>query len=302
MIISLNDILCRFEMFNFIFSILIAFELILFIHFHFTAITLFITIDLLEFAYYFGVIYVIFKCPKWFGRFVHIWGFLFVCILTTMIALTCISYEINQLYIFAFVNMICHGLVGIYLKSNLICATSIIFFMISLISKCTSDYDMNIIPVSLMISSMITLIGVYFSPQSMTTSDKINAYINPFSKKRFYLVISHFVAGMLSIGPLVMNISLLSICSQYYAGGTNYNNNNIIAFFCNLLAAYVGSVYNVTTLCGISGSTIILLLLSKILEFLPWNVEILVWLCLTIGFSFHITYIVTINAFAFKYK
>ncbi len=240
---------------------------------HFLAIITLIPLHILELLLYGGLTYCINRAPDWFGELAYVWGFLFACGLSATTFLTMVRANIN-FSVFNLVNVIIHGVVGVYLQSTMISFMAVVFFMALIgfnfalgqgfISLGYEEID--IIPSATFASGVVTLLGCYFKQ-------------HPFNH------VSLFVPGMLWLGPLVFYVSLLIMSSSLYHGSKNgpYVNMNLITVIAGVCALFFGNVYSISQLAGIGGTFFTIFLLEKYYELMPNRVETWAWSTLLLG-------------------
>ena len=218
-----------------------------------------------------------------------IWGLLFACGLTATTFLT--VYRINNVNVntnvshFNFANMLIHGITGVYLNSSLISAVSVMFLMTLLgfefgfgpgyVAVGYSHHNRGLIPSATFASGVVTAMGTFIR-LNKSSVDKISNRFNV------------FVPGMLWFGPFVFFVSLLIMSSSLYSSNREYVNNNIITLLLSLVAIFIGTVYNIPQLSGISGTFFSLFLLEKFCEFMPWQIELWAWYTLAIGVTLYV--------------
>jgi len=258
---------------------------------YFATIVLLMPAEMIEVVLYSGLSYALYKTQEFFGSELgYIWGLFFALGLTTTTIITGIRTKGDNIQLFNFANMVIHAVAGIYLKSSLISAVSILFLM-GLIGFqigigpgfVTVGYkEKDVIATATVVSGIITLIGTYFSIE-LASSISLSPFLNN---------VKLFLPGMLWFGPFVFFLSMLIVSSSSYCGvrynhkSENYNtyvNNNIMTIVLSLSAVLCGNLYGISQLSGYSGTFFVLYIFQKYFEVMPNNKETWAWTTLFLG-------------------
>jgi hypothetical protein len=245
----------------------------------------FMPLQFIEIILYFGLSLLICKSPELFGsELAFIWGFLFAFCLTGTTLITGVRSQIGDLHWFNFVNTIIHGIVGTYLKSTLICATSVMFFMflIGFQFRFGQGYlsfgfgKKDVIPTAALTSGITTCMGIIV---------KINISSTHLTPGSIYLMekAKYFIPGMLWFGPFVYFLSLLILSSELYSTKESYVPNNMITIITSVFAVLIGNLYDIDQLTGISGTFFCIFILEKYFEIIPKHCVMIAWTMLFFG-------------------
>jgi hypothetical protein len=286
--------LISFSDFMFIISIgMIACALIWLFGIHFIFILSFAwSIETIEFVFYPFLTMCVYFTPAWFNKDLwHIWGLLFVCGLHALTILTGYKTRSGNISLYYFVNMVIHGIVGIYLESTFICGMSILFLMSLIGFKFGfgrgyfevgySSSDTNIIPSATFAAGLVTLGGVIVRVM-INSNDQLLVTNNLFRNALL------FAPGALWIGPFVFYVSLLIISSYFYDTDKKYVTNNVIAFMLYVFSVFIGSTFNINQLSGFSGTFFVLFLLEKYIDLMPNRSEVWAWSILLSGIALYV--------------
>lgn len=233
---------------------------------YFVPIIAYVPINVIECVLYVVLGLCIHQAHFWHGSLAYIWGLLYACGLTGTTILSAVSHDWNTYTLFNFVNMMIHGVTGVYLQSKMICCVSVLFFM-SLIGFNVGFghgfilfgfHKKDVIASAMISSGLVTLVGCVLK-------------INPSSLGIFSKPALLFVPGMLWFGSYVFYLSLLIMSSKYYANPDTYVFNNMLTIVLGVLALVFGNLYNISQLTGISGTFFVIWLLEKYLDFMPSN-------------------------------
>lgn len=97
---------------------------------YFVAIIAILPVQTIELILYLGLGYSAYSSHVWFGpELGYIWALLFGAGLSATTLLTGVRSKSGNAFLFNFVNMMIHGLIGIHVGSTLICSVSVMFFM-----------------------------------------------------------------------------------------------------------------------------------------------------------------------------
>lgn len=265
-----------------------------------------ISIQFLELIMYTSFCYGAYVSQDLFGsEFGYIWGFLFAMGLTatTLITSVRIKRDNSNIYTFLIINVMIHGLIGMYLKSTLICAVSVIFLMIYMHCHCSyfpnmkhKTTDINHHVISVLTSGTITISGLLLHIYGMNETNYIDSNI-------LLTYVRLFIPGMLWLGPYILFISLCLISSFKYYGFHNdrdhklwfknksqYIASNIFTVICTAIAILIGHFYDIPQLSGISGTVFVISLFKIFFDFCYCRGNnVMAWSFLIIGIILYLT-------------
>ena len=243
--------------------------------------------EVIELAMYGVLSYLIYITPTFFGpNLGYMWGFMFELGLTGATLITGLRTKSGNTQLFNFTNMLNYAIIGIYLKSSLISAMSVLFLMafIGFNIGMGSGFVMfgykqrDIVPSATLASGIVTAIGTYLQLELIS-------HLETGTKLPFFLHNAQlFVPGMLWFPPFVFFLSLLIVSSRLYDLEHNaYIINNIMTIVLSLAAVLLGNLYNITQLTGFSGTFFTLYLAEKYFEVMPNKREYFAWTTFIFG-------------------
>lgn len=204
----------------------------------------------------------------------HVWGLLFALGLscTTFITITRCKFTHNK---FMFLNMLIHGIVGIYLKSQLISAVAVLFFCFLIDTNIrTFHNELNKFP------SSTTSEAKY----AVLVTEGFMAFLGAYSRINNFTSELLFSSGLFWIGTSVFffRIIMTSISprtSRDFFRGSTRNINTFKFNFTNLLTTLIfcmfiffGYVHGIDSLVVLAGGFFSVYLISKYVEYTQYNI------------------------------